>query len=499
MATLVATADPTTGTVRVDIEQTTMRDLFTRVVANSWGNATTGQAWTSTGGVAANFNVNGTQGTHTLTTTNVARISTLTPQLASVDHGMFAQVTVPVLALTQPIQESVIARFTTTGNYYFAEVSLAPTTNIATLNLRKNVLGVPTTIASVVLDQVHAAGATWNIGIEACGRQIRAKAWRSTVTEPGWMLTVNDGDLPTGSDVGTRSFLVTGNTNVSPIMAWDNAFAYISQPVRLYRVTPDGVRSEVRGSPGFTENPTAAAASATSVFYDNESPFDVDVFYQLVSNCDPVVLLASNTVNLDDGGDGWLRDPVDPSLNLRITIEDFFDECVDEDVIVFSGLDAREYTNSSGIFDVVQAERPNVVSMIRKNYASTLYLTSFTLDDVDGLEDIFRNGRILLFSLPLTLEYGWATRTYGTDYIAVFDVTQAVIGVDQRVTTRVWTAPFRLSTQPSDTSEGQTGGNGIGVPGATYDDLAASVIGTTYNSLTAAGFTYFQIAQGTGY
>ena len=499
MATLAATADPTTGTVRIDIEQTTMRDLFTRAVANSWGNATTGQAYTNFGGVAANFNVNGTQGTHTLTTTNAARISTLTPQLASVDHVFYSQVTVPVLALTQPIQESVIARFSNVTNYYFAEVSLAPGTNIATLNLRKSVLGVWTTIASVVLDQVHAAGATWNIAISACGTLIQAKAWRSTVTEPGWLLSVNDWDLPSGTDVGNRSFLVTGNSNVSPIMAWDNSFAYVSQPFRLYRTTPDGATSEVRGSPGFTENATAAAASATSVFYDNEAPFDVDVSYTLASACNPAVLLTSNTVNLDSGGDGWLRDPVDAGLNLRIVMEEFFDECVDEDVIVFSGLDAREYANASGIFDIVDAHRPNTVSQTRKNYASALYLTSFSLDDVDALEDIFDAGRILLLSLPLSEQYGWATRTYGSDYITLSDVTQNLIGVDQRVTARVWSAPFRLSDEPPDPDPGGTGGNGAGVPGATFDDLAASVIGTTFNSLTASGFTFFQIAQGTGY
>ena len=47
MSTLVATTDPTTGTIRIDIEQTQVRDLFTRVVANGWGSATTGQAWTT--------------------------------------------------------------------------------------------------------------------------------------------------------------------------------------------------------------------------------------------------------------------------------------------------------------------------------------------------------------------------------------------------------------------------------------------------------------------
>lgn len=495
MATLTATTDPTTGTIRIDVEQTTLRDLFTRVVANGWGNATTGQAWTVSGGVVGNYAVNGTQGTHTMTTTNVARHSSVTP-VASVDHGYFHQVTVPVLALTQPIQESAMVRFVDTSNYYFVEVSIA-TTNTVTVSLRKNVLGVVSTISSVVSDQVHAAGATWLMGIEACGRTLRAKAWRSTVTEPDWMLTAMDGDLTSGTAVGARSFLVTGNTNVNPVMAFDNAFAYVSQPFRLFRVTPDGVKTEVRGSPGFTESPTAAANTVTATFWDGEAPFDVNVFYELTSACNSTAVVTSNTVDLDSNGDGWLRDPVDPTRNLRIVMEDFFDECVDEDVIVFSGLDTRSYASGSGVFDRIDTARPNTVSMKRKNYGSTLYLTSFSLDDVDGLEDIFADGRILSLTLPMV--YGWAHRTYGTDYITMFDITQNLLGVDQRVSTRVWSIPFRLSTEPVDTSEGGTGGNGIGGGDAVYDVLAASVIGTTYNSLTASGFTYLQIAQGTGY
>lgn len=494
MATLVATTDPSTGTIRVDVEQTQVRDLFTRVAAASWGNATTGQAWTNAGGAAGDFSVNGTQGLHTFSTTNISRRSTVT--LAGPDMGAQVQVTIAVAALSAPIQPTLMVRNTNSSNYYYAELSIAPAGDV-TLNLRKMVLGVPTTIASVVLNQVHVAGATWLIKAEACGSTIRAKAWRSTVSEPGWLLTVSDFDLTTGNLAGPRSILATGNTNGATVFAYDNFFAYISQPIRLYRVTPDGVRTEVRGSPGNTEDATAAAATAVATYWDGEAPFDVNVFYELTSACASTVLVTSNTVNLDSGGDGWLRDPVDPSRNFPIVMDAFFDECVDQDVIVFSGLDSREYENASGIFDHVDASRPVTVSMTRKNYASVLFLTSFSLDDIDTVEDILADGRILSLSLPM--EYGWAHRSYGTDYITIFDVTQSLHGVDQRVTTRIWTIPFRLSNAPEDTSEGGTGGNGIGGGGATYDDLAASALGLTYNSLIASGETYLQVAQGVGY
>jgi hypothetical protein len=495
MATVVATPDPATGTVLVQVEQTTLRDLFTRVVASSWQNATTGQAWIASGGVSGNYNVNGTQGTHTMTTVNVARHSWTIPQAGLTDHVFFIQVTVPVLALTQPIQESAMARFASVSNYYFAEVSFAPSTDIATLNLRKNVLGVITTLASVVLPQVHAVGATWNIGISACGSTIKAKAWRSTVAEPEWLLSVNDFDLTTGDGVGARSFLVTGNTNASPIMAFDNAYAYISDELSLYRVTPDLVETQVLGSPFSTNAPTAAANSATATLWDPAAPFDVNVFYRLYSDCGSLAV-TSNTVLLDADGFGWLRDPSNPSRNIAISLDAFFDPCVDEDVVVFSGLGDPQYASASGVYDIVDAQRPNTVSQTRKNYASSLALTSFSLDDIINLEDLYAPGTILSLTLPTS--YGWALRTFGTDWITIGDIQQSYIGRDQELTARGWSMPFRLSPPPPNLGGGN-GGNGVGGGGATYDDLAASVIGTTYNTLTASGNTFDQVAAGTGY
>lgn len=497
MATVTATPDPTTGSVLVQVEQTTLRDLFTRVVANGWGSATTGQAWTTSGGLVGNYAVNGTQGTHTMTSTNVARHSSVIP-FATPDHVFFSQVTIPVVPLTQPIQEGVMCRFTDTSNYYFAEISIAFTTNVVTLFLRKNVLGVISTLGFLILEQVHTAGATWNLGISACGKNIKAKAWRSTVGEPDWLIDVNDGDLPSGTGVGNRSFLVLGNTNINPVMSWDNSYAYVSQPVRVVRVTPDGVESEVRGSPLNTNAATAAAATATAVLWDNESPFDTSLVYRLYSACNPTVIVASSAaVELDSDGDGWLRDPTDPTKNLLITMEGFFDDCVDQDVVVFSGLGNPEYENASGQFDIINAQRPRTVSQTRKNYSSSVALTSYSLDDILDLEDIYQPGSVLSLTLPTF--YGWANRTYGTDYITIGTIQQLHIGVDQRVTARVWTVPFRLSGPPVDTDAGGTGGNGIGGGGATYNELMVSVLGTTYNTVIASGETYDQIAAGVGY
>lgn len=496
MTTLTATADPTTGTVRVDVEQTIARDLFTRVVAGGWGNATTGQAWTFGGGVAGDYSVNGTQGVMSISTVNAVRRQTFSTGFS--DHDITMAVTVPTVALTAGIEPAVLFRLTDANNYYYASLNIQPSGTV-TLQIKKRVLSANGTVnGTFVLPFTHVAGTTYLIRASACGSTLKAKAWVSTVVEPDWMIDTSDFDLPTGTLAGARGFLEAGNTNVLPyLLNWDNMVTITGQPVRLYRVDFNGVRTEVRGSPLITEPGTAAAATATATMWDNESPFDQVMTYIMTSDCSTTTVIQSNTYLLDSDDDGWLRDPVDPTRNIRIVMDDFFDECVDADVVVFSGMDTKQFTNASGVFDIIDDRRPVTVSQTRKNYASVLRLTSFSLDDIDALEDIFDPGRILLLSLPTV--YGWAHRNYGTDYITCFNIDQDFLGVDQRVSARAWTIPFRLSYAPPNITDDGAGGNGIGGGGATYDDLAASVIGATYNSLTASGFTYAQIRQGTGY
>lgn len=496
MATLVATTDPTTGTIRVDAEQTIARDTFTRVVVNSWGSADTGQAYTHFGAAAA-FQVNGTTGQHIHTATNTGRTSVLDTN--STDQWIRMDVSVPALASGTALLAYAVGRFTDADNFYMARVGWTTGATI-TITLRKRVLAVETNLVSLTVPNLtHVAGTVYTVEFQVNCHDLKAKLWQTNLNNPpDWQVEASDFDLTSGDFAGARSVLDVGSTNVTPFTySFDNLSVAIGQPIRIWRVTTDGVRTEMRGSPVNTLDMSASANTATATMWDNEAPFDTNVFYEMTSACDTDVLATSNTVNLSSGGDGWLRDPVDPTRNLRISMDGSFDDCVDQDVLVFSGLGSRVYENASGVFDHIDAARPITVSQTRKNYASVLSLTSFSLDDIDGVEDILADGRVLSLSLPMT--YGWAHRTFGTDHITIFDVTQSLFGVDQGVTARAWEIPFRLSDPPVDTSAGGTGGNGIGGGDATYDALAASALGVTYANLTASGQTYLQVAQGVGY
>lgn len=500
MSTLTATADATSGTVRLDVEQTQVRDLFTRVVAGGWGSATTGQAWTvlTTGGpVAGDYSVNGTQGLHTFSSTNTPRLSSVTTA-ADADMAAWIQVTIPVAALTQPIQPSLAVRFTDSNNYYFAELSLAPA-GTATLKIRRRVLGVETDLTTALtLGQVHAAGATWNIMIDVCGSQIRAKAWRSTVSQPDWLLTATNTALSTGTSSAVRSVLATGNTNGSTVFTYDNFVAWISQPIRLWRVLPDATRTEVRGSPGYTEPPTAAAATGIATFYDNESPFDTSMTYELTSNCNTVVEAVSGAVTLASNGNGWMRDPEDPSKNIVLSFSNLaFNNCTGIGEIALLDWDSRTRRNASGQFDTVNSVRGRFVAMTRKSYDSKFLLASKELTDIDLITALLAPGKIIMVSLPSAYGFG---RPYGSDYISVGDLVEIPVNTDNYTDPqRYWDVPFRLEYAPADLSEGMVGGNGIGGGDATYGELAASALGATYGTLAASGETYQQVAQGVGY
>lgn len=496
MVAITATPDPVTGSTLVQVEQSLGRDLFTRVVAGGWGSLTTGQAWTTTGGAAGDYSVSGTVGVVSNATLNVARIVTYDTLFN--DHDTAIDWNTPLTIPTgSDFAAAVMVRYTDTANYYFGHLSIAAGGASVTFRLRKRVLGVNSDIsADYVLPVTHVGTNTYRIRVAVCGNQIKGKAWVSTVAEPDWVLTATDSDLTTGTRSGTRSILGSAVSNPLPV-AWsfDNMVTIIGQPVRVFR-NVNGEATEMRGSPLNTNKETAAAASATATLWDNEGPFNVSTTYSLRGACSDTDVVTSAPVTLTSDF-GWLRDPVDPTRNIPISEYAVYDPCEDVDVVVFTGLGDPSYENSSGIYDLIDARRPTTISQTRKNYASSLTLTSFSTDDLIRLEDIYDPGRILVLSLPV--EYGWAMRTSGTDYITIGDIEQAHIGRDQRVTVRQWSMPFRLSEAPPDPSDPGTGGNGIGGGGATYDDLAASALGLTYNSLTASALTYDQVAAGTGY
>jgi hypothetical protein len=491
MASIVATPDPATGSVNLVLDRTLVLDDFSRVVGlGSWGNATpTGGAYTLQGGtIATDYSVNGTVGQMILNTAASTRSAYLLSGLT--DMTMRIDIVVPVNPTGASVDAGLFIRIAALAGY-FVRVRLNTDTT-ATLSIQvRTGAGVLLPVTSEILIPNFTVGASNAFSITATisGDRIRARAWLTANAQPStWLVDARNSTYISGS-VGLFSIRNSGNTNGVFTVSFDNFEVNASvEPLNLWRHTPDGNEVLVRGSGFFGD---------TGVFWDNEAPFDVDIFYTLRSEDSQTDTITSNTVNLASGGDVWLRDPYNPSNNLIIEIsDDAFDYCIEDPKIMFSDLLGRVYSSASGIFDIIDTQRPETIAQTRKRYGSTLILTSKEPEDVEAIEAIIAGGYPLLLSLPVVYQFGLP---YGTDWITVFDVDQQPVGVDRRVKARVWTLPFRLSLPPADVDTGNTGGNGIGGGGATYDDLAASLIGVDYTTLAAAGFTYDQIAAGTGY
>lgn len=211
-------------------------DTFTRTVANGWGLADSGQAYTLSG-AAANYSVSAANGgvIGNLTTTAQTAITPAT----GTDQDIYVDIRNPQAALTQSIQGGPVLRYVDSNNMYRALLSFTVAGNID-LFIVKNVAGVVTTIATATTAvATYSIGAFYRVRFQADGTLLRAKIWLSTTTEPqSWNLEIIDASLAAAGNVGVRVLLVAGNTNVTPEMRFDNLSAANFADSAVESVTP---------------------------------------------------------------------------------------------------------------------------------------------------------------------------------------------------------------------------------------------------------------------
>lgn len=505
MASIVATPDPATGAILLNVDRLLIFDIFDRITANGWGVADLGGTWAVTSGPAANFSTDGANALISLSTAGTGYKISITPTAGNIaDAEFFTQFSLPVIPTGDRIYHRVLMR-ETAGGAYQARVNFgAASDNFLELFTADYIGGTLFFLTEgILLPFATTAPTEVSVRMQTVGDTIRARAWLTSGAEPDvWQVSARNAQHTSGV-FAIQSDRGPANTNGTFNMTtWITMVNLGAEPLNLYRVTPDGTRTLVRGSGFFMPDPATPVTYTTNptipaIVWDNEAPFDVNVFYELSSELSDTAVLTSNTVSLASGGDVWLRDPYDPSKNLIIEISEVpFDYCDETPRIMFADLQSKIYDNASGVFDLIDAERPETVAQTRKRYGSTLYLTSKEAQDVTDIEAILAGGYPLLLSLPPVYQFGLP---YGTDWVTFLGVQSDPPGADRRLPTRNWIMPFRLSLPPSDVDTGNTGGNGIGGGDATYDALAASALGLTYNSLTAAATTYNAVAAGTGY
>ncbi|MFG2276977.1 hypothetical protein ACGFNY_45380 [Streptomyces chartreusis] len=207
--------------MRVTACDSAVRDTFTRSVSDSWGTATVGGSWTTSGGSGTDYDVTGSVGTHSMTSVNVSRYCVIPSPAADVDLVVSAATSALATGASQYV--GPVARYLDGNNSYYARLAFN-TSQTCTLVLQKRVGGTQSDLTSATVPGTHAAAAFFKIRLQVIGTTLRAKAWPVAEPEPvAWQVTATDSDLTAAGSIGVRSILASGNTNTLPVtVSYDN-------------------------------------------------------------------------------------------------------------------------------------------------------------------------------------------------------------------------------------------------------------------------------------
>jgi hypothetical protein len=193
-------------------------DSFSRA-ATGWASADSGQVYTDSGGtVEGDYITTGTRGTHTLTTVNVVRHSTLDSTFATNSHHR-VKISTNGISTGASVRGAVQFNTADTSNYDFVDLQFA-TSQTAEIVIARMVAGVSTDITSVSAG-FYGADQEWWLDVDvAVDGTIRAKAWPVGNQEPSSYQATTTATFTSGA-VGLRSIRSTGNTNpTTPVISF---------------------------------------------------------------------------------------------------------------------------------------------------------------------------------------------------------------------------------------------------------------------------------------
>lgn len=214
--------------------------------------------------------------------------------------------------------------------------------------------------------------------------------------------------------------------------------------------------------------------------FDNTAPLDTDVWYRTVADDGTEFITGPNQI-VSGGTTGWLRDPGRPWTDLELSVCETPDPlCNPADALSWVGFDTFGRPTDAGLWEILNDEKPADVFARRKNLSTGINFFSRTLAMKTRVYELFTAGGPLFLQLPAI--YGWAD-----DFIqTTADLTEDYITKDQRKPWRRWEAPVRTVRRPS----GPIQGTGC----ANWCEVA--IIYPTYADLTASGYTWGQVADG---
>ena len=388
-----ATVTDAAGAVVTTLPAPLVTATWSVAAVASWPPADTGQVWTNTGGVAADYSGTGSRGQQAQATTNVNRISSIpmTTPNATATVTMYPR----ALATAASFEQHLWLRADTTGNNGYRVVVRYGTAGTYTVILQRVVAGVATALATAAAVGSYDAASVFGVTLQTWGSTVSAKVWDATGPEPvGFQYTAADTAITGAGTLDLGSFRTAGNTNVGLAVQFDDL--------------------------------TVADVCAEAV--------------PLESCSNPVTIV----------GDGCFRlgDPVNPCNDRTVCLES--DDCEDPEGIFFGNISPEVYADNSGQFRPVNARRPVVESRQRSDEVATLTLVTASFADRDDVLALADPGTPLLWRGPAS--YGTGDR-----YMAVQDVTVVRSFADHQEEPRVMALPFSAVDAPVGPSHGICG------------------------------------------
>lgn len=243
-------------TVTVSAIADAVSDTFTRTTSNGWGTATSGQAWTRSGGAAADFSTNGSAGAISVTAVNSERWVTL-PETATAWDVEFRSRTL-ALAATQPINTYIGCMLTGTTVGYIARLAFYQdqTVRLSIEEMPFALLAAEVTVPGLT----HAANTWFRLRFRVSDGQLMARAWLDGGTEPQfWHVYATDTTCTSGT-VGVRAVLTAGNTTALPVaVQYDDVTSHNPQTFTVTRGVNAVTKSQVAGADVGLAYPTIMA------------------------------------------------------------------------------------------------------------------------------------------------------------------------------------------------------------------------------------------------
>lgn len=193
-------------------------DRFTRTTSGGWGAATSGQTWTVNDGTAANFTTVTTSvsgyGQIATPNTSAAQAATNTASLLNSDQQVL--VTLPAVAVTNPIGVYLLSRVNTVNTNMYAGRFAFNTDGSVSMGLEKWVATVFSGVGGLTTQPglTYTAGSQIWLRFQTNGSLFRMKAWAYGQPEPSeWTVIVTDTSLTAAGVNGIRTVVGSGNAN----------------------------------------------------------------------------------------------------------------------------------------------------------------------------------------------------------------------------------------------------------------------------------------------